>query len=222
MAAGKRRIKSEKLNARLRQGQHALHISKFWKGRFQGVKAGLIELNQHIADFNLARPDIICHPIMWQIWTRQIQRTRSEIANVVTHKGLATGLCNKMQLIFFMAVPAAQICRQTMLKVADAPGGSVNKLNFRSDDRHGLPQPAITVCDQPRYDDETRLHYLTAPNVRPWTNCFWQNHPKTTIGPTAAVETAESRPKNKPSGARLPSMSFDKVAASMVVRRTVQ
>ena len=65
-------------------------------------------------------------------------------------------------------------------------------------------------------------HYLTAPKVSPCTNCFWQNQPKTTIGPTAAVETADNRPKNRPSGARLPSINFDRVAASVVVNRTVQ
>ena len=64
--------------------------------------------------------------------------------------------------------------------------------------------------------------HFTAPNVRPRTSCFWQNQPRTTIGPTAAVDTADNRPKNRPSGARLPSISLDSVAASVVVRRTVQ
>ena len=42
------------------------------------------------------------------------------------------------------------------------------------------------------------------------------------MGAIAAVDTADSRPKNSPSGARLPSINFDSVAASIVVRRTVQ
>jgi hypothetical protein len=159
---------------------------------------------------------------MWQVWAGKIERARSEIADIISDKGLASGFCDEMQLIFFVTVPTAQICRQTVLQIADAPRGSINELNFRLDNRHGLPQPAVTVFSQRRYDGQITKHYLTAPKVRPWTNCFWQNHPKTTIGPTAAVETAERRPKNKPSGARLPSMSFDKVAASIVVSRTVQ
>ena len=64
--------------------------------------------------------------------------------------------------------------------------------------------------------------HFTAPKVRPRTSCFWQNQPSTTIGPTAAVDTADKRPKNSPSGARFPSISLDRVAASVVVRRTVQ
>ena len=159
---------------------------------------------------------------MWQIWAGKIERARSEIADIISHKGLASSFYDEMQLIFFVTVPAAQICRQTVLQIANAPSGSVNELNFRLDNGHGLPLPAVTVYSQRRYDSQTTKHYFTAPKVRPCTNCFWQNHPKTTIGPTAAVDTAERRPKNKPSGARLPSMSFDRVAASMVVSRTVQ
>ena len=64
--------------------------------------------------------------------------------------------------------------------------------------------------------------YFTAPKVKPWTSCFWQNHPNTTMGPTAAVDTADKRPKNNPSGALFPSMSLESVAASIVVSRTVQ
>lgn len=43
--------------------------------------------------------------------------------------------------------------------------------------------------------------HLTAPKVRPWTSCFWASHPKTTIGATASVETAETLAQNNPSGA---------------------
>jgi hypothetical protein len=40
------------------------------------------------------------------------------------------------------------------------------------------------------------LHYLTAPNVNPLTNCFCVNQPITMIGPTANREAAESCAKN--------------------------
>ncbi len=42
--------------------------------------------------------------------------------------------------------------------------------------------------------------HLTAPKVRPWTSCLWQNQPKTTIGAQERVDTAESFAQNKPSG----------------------
>ena len=43
-----------------------------------------------------------------------------------------------------------------------------------------------------------------------------------TIGATAAEDTADKRPKKRPSGARFPSISLESVAASFVVNLTVQ
>jgi hypothetical protein len=43
-------------------------------------------------------------------------------------------------------------------------------------------------------------NYFTAPNVRPWTSCFWQNQPNMTMGAHARVEAADSLAQNKPSG----------------------
>src|ERR1700712_5270095 len=42
--------------------------------------------------------------------------------------------------------------------------------------------------------------YLTAPNVRPCTSCFWLNQPNTTMGAMASPEAADNLDQNRPSG----------------------
>ncbi len=64
--------------------------------------------------------------------------------------------------------------------------------------------------------------YLTAPNVRPRTSCFWLIQPNTRIGATARLDAADSFAQKSPSGAEKEAMKAVSGAAFAAVRFSVQ
>src|SRR5471032_3637683 len=64
--------------------------------------------------------------------------------------------------------------------------------------------------------------YLTAPNVRPCTSCFWLNQPNTTIGAMASTEAADSLDQNRPSGLEYDAISAASVPALAAVKLSDQ
>src|SRR6218665_1499883 len=64
--------------------------------------------------------------------------------------------------------------------------------------------------------------YLTAPKVRPWTNCFWLNQPNTTMGAMAISEAADSLAQNSPSGLEYEAIRVPSVPALAALRFSLQ